>query len=57
MFVSKLGAHDVVQKLREAGSFKLTRHYGGRVRVGKTRRDHQSGSWKQRLDNRTARNA
>lgn len=64
MFIDKAHAAKQGQHahltLRAAGMFNVTsqerRPRLGRVRLGKTRRDHDSGSWKQRLDNRTARN-
>lgn len=44
-----------------AGAFNIVspddRPHRGRVRYGKTQRDHATGSWKQRLDNRAARAA
>lgn len=33
----------------------MNKKYADRKRVGKTRRDHESGSWKQRFDNQAAR--
>jgi hypothetical protein len=33
----------------------VNKKYGDRVRVGKTAKDHKSGSWKSRFANRSAR--
>lgn len=33
----------------------VSKKYADRVRVGKTAKDHKSGSWKSRFTNRTAR--
>lgn len=38
-------------------TFPINDHSKTRVRVGKTKKDHASGAWKQRLDNRAARAA
>lgn len=38
--------------LANMGMFTGTRHNRGRVRTGKTAKDHKSGAWKQRFENR-----
>lgn len=43
-------AHKRVEPLEE-GSTK----YADRIRIGKTRRDHESGAWGKRFGNRAAR--
>lgn len=53
--ISRLNATDVVEQLAKAGAFNVSAGTGnGRVRRGKTRKDHASGSWASRFARRAA---
>lgn len=51
--ISRLNATDVVELLAKVGAFNVAPRTGnGRVRKGKTRKDHASGSWASRFARR-----
>ena len=53
--ISRLNATDVVEQLAKAGAFNVApRTNNGRVRRGKTAKDHKSGSWASRFARRAA---